>query len=82
MSKPSINWRSVLGESPSITVGWNWFMVFAGKAVEPVLVVSVLSASVKRLPVVHFPPQFDGAVFIAHFVALDIGRLSPNTLAD
>jgi|GEM_PF-4161793 len=53
-------------------------MLFSGKAVEPVLVVSVLYASVKLLPVVHFPPQFD----VVMFVALDIGGLSLNTLAD
>jgi hypothetical protein len=82
MSKPSINWRRVLGESTNITASWNWFILFAGKAAEPVLVVSVLYASVKLLPVVHFPAQFDVVVFIAQFVALDIGGLSLNTLAD
>jgi hypothetical protein len=57
-------------------------MFFVGKAVEPVLVVSVLYTSVKLLPVIYFLPQFDGMVFIAQFVALDIGRLSLNKLAD
>jgi hypothetical protein len=57
-------------------------MILAGKAAEPVLVASVLYASVKLLPVVYFPPQFDVAVFIAQFVALDIGGLSLNKLAD
>ncbi len=57
-------------------------MILAGKAAEPVLVVSVLYASVKLLPIVHFAPQFDVAVFIAQFMALDIGGLSLNKLAD
>lgn len=69
-------------QSTYITVAWNWFMVLAAKAAEPVLVTSVLYASVKLLPVVHFPPQFDVVVFIAQFVALDIGGLSLNKLAD
>jgi hypothetical protein len=69
-------------QSDYITAGWNWFMVLAGKAAEPVLVMSVLYASVKLLPVVHFPPQADVVVFIAQFVALDIGGLSLNKLAD
>ncbi|HZR39748.1 MAG TPA: hypothetical protein VFB12_06520 [Ktedonobacteraceae bacterium] len=43
---------------------------------------SVLYASVKLLPVVHFPAQADVVVFIAQFVALDIGGLSLNKLAD
>ncbi len=57
-------------------------MVLAGRAAEPVLVASVLYASVKLLPSVHFPPQLDVAVFIAQFVALDIGGLSLNKLAE
>lgn len=69
-------------QSTYITTGWNWFMILAGKAAEPVLVASVLYASVKLLPIVHFPPQFDVVVFIAQFVALDIGGLSLNKLAD
>jgi hypothetical protein len=69
-------------QSDYITALWTWFMVLAAKAAEPVLVLSVLYASVKLLPVVHFPPQFDVVVFIAQFVALDIGGLSLNKLAD
>jgi hypothetical protein len=71
-----------LAQSDYITSTWNWFMILAGKAAEPVLVASVLYASVKLLPTVHFPPQYDVAVFIAQFVALDIGGLSLNKLAD
>jgi hypothetical protein len=71
-----------LAQSNYITSAWTWFMIFAGKAAEPVLVLSVLYASVKLLPRVHFPPQFDIVVFIAQFVALDIGGLSLNKLAD
>jgi hypothetical protein len=71
-----------LAQSEYITSAWNWFMILAGKAAEPVLVMSVLYASVKLLPIVHFPPQFDVVVFVAQFVALDVGGLSLNKLAD
>jgi len=54
-------------QSEYITAIWAWFMVLAAKAAEPVLVLSVLCASVKLLPVVHLPPQFDVVVFIAQF---------------
>ena len=74
--------KRALAQSTYITATWNWFMILAGKAAEPVLVASVLYASVKLLPIVHFAPQFDVAVFIAQFVALDIGGLSLNKLAD
>jgi hypothetical protein len=71
-----------LAQSTYITAAWTWFMILAAKAAEPVLVASVLYASVKLLPIVHFPPQYDVVVFIAQFVALDIGGLSLNKLAD
>ena len=44
-----------LVQSNSITATWTWFMTPAAKAAEPVLVASVLYASVKLLPIVHFP---------------------------
>lgn len=81
-NKRTTNVKRAFAQSTYITTGWNWFMILAGKAAEPVLVMSVLYASVKLLPIVHFPPQFDVAVFIAQFVALDIGGLSLNKLAD
>lgn len=74
--------KRALAQSTYITAAWNWFMILAGKAAEPVLVASVLYASVKLLPIVHFAPEFDVVVFIAQFVALDIGGLSLNKLAD
>jgi len=74
--------KHAFAQSTYITTGWNWFLILAGKAAEPVLVMSVLYASVKLLPIVHFPPQFDVVVFIAQFVALDVGGLSLNKLAD
>jgi hypothetical protein len=70
-----------LVQSTYITAAWTWFLILAAKAAEPVLVASVLYASVKLLPIVHFPPQYDVVIFIAQFVALDIGGLSLNTLA-
>lgn len=85
MPKPMDNRAQIkraLAQSTYITAAWNWFMILAGKAAEPVLVASVLYASVKLLPIVHFAPQFDVVVFIAQFVALDIGGLSLNKLAD
>jgi hypothetical protein len=71
-----------LAQSAYITAAWTWFLILAAKAAEPVLVASVLYASVKLLPLVHVPPQYDVVVFLAQFVALDIGGLSLNTLAD
>lgn len=45
-SRRSRSFKRAFAESTSITAGWNWFMIVAGKAAEPVFVVSVLSVSV------------------------------------
>lgn len=80
--KRTTNLKQAFAQSTYITAAWNWFMILAGKAAELVLVMSVLYASVKLLPMVHFPPQFDVGVFIAQFVAPNVGGLSLNKLAD
>lgn len=71
-------------QSNWITDGWNWFMVFAGKAAEPVLILSVLYSSAKLLPALqpYLNAQLDAAVFIAQFIALDVGGLSLNKMAN
>jgi drug/metabolite transporter (DMT)-like permease len=44
-----------LAQSTFITATWTSFMILATKAAEPVLVASVLYASVKLLPLAHVP---------------------------
>jgi hypothetical protein len=63
-------------QSTSTTVIWSRFLILAGKAAAPVLVMSVLYTSVQLLP------QYDVVVFIAQFVALDIGGLGLNKGAE
>lgn len=81
-NKRCTNLKRAFAQSTYITAGWNWFLILAGKAAEPVLVASVLYASVKFLPIIHVSPQLDVVVFVAQFIALDIGGLSLNTLAN
>jgi uncharacterized Tic20 family protein len=71
-----------LAQSTFITAAWTWCMILAAKAAKPVPVASVLYASVKLLPLVHVPSQYDVVVFLAQFVAWTSGGLSLNTLAD
>lgn len=42
-----------------ISAAWNWFLILADKAAEP-----VLYAFVKLLLIVHFPPQWDGLLSV------------------
>ena len=74
--------RVGLAHSLWITRSWDWFLELMGRAAEAILVLSVLYASVKLLPVVHLPASLDVAVFIAQFVALDVGGLSLSKLAE
>lgn len=77
LSKRKHAWK----HSTWITAAWEWFLELVGRAAEAILVVSVLYASVKLLPVVHMPASLDVVVFIAQFVALDVGGLSLGKLA-
>ncbi len=65
-----------------ITVLWNWFLMLAGKAAEPVLTVSVIYSCARLLPSIHTPVQLDNTIFICQMVALDIGGLSLRKLAN
>lgn len=75
------NTRYGLAHSLYITAIWNWFLELIGRAAEAILVLSALYSSVKLLPMVHFPAGLDVVVFIAQFVALDVGGLSLGKLA-
>lgn len=68
-------------QSNYITACWNWFLVLAGKAAEPVLTISVLYSCARLLPAVHIPVQIDNVVFVAQMVALDVGGLSLGKMA-
>lgn len=73
--------RDSLVHSLYITAIWGWFLELVGRAAEAILVLSVLYSSVKLLPLVHFPAGLDVVVFIAQFIALDVGGLSLGKLA-
>lgn len=63
ISAPRVDYiKRSSAQSTSITAAWTWFMI---------LVASVLYASVKLLPLVHFLPQDDVVIFIAQFVMED-----------
>jgi hypothetical protein len=72
-----------LAQSTSITAIWTWFLILAAKAAEPVLVASVF-VCLSQVPASRpLSPQYDIVVFLAQFVALDIGGpTSLNKLAD
>lgn len=71
----------IFTRSTWITASWNWFLMLAGKAAEPVLTMSVIYSCARLLPAVHLPVALDNAVFICQMVALDVGGLGLRKLA-
>lgn len=74
--------RYAFARSTWITSGWNWFLMLAGKAAEPVLTVSVIYSCARLLPAIHMPVQLDNSIFICQMIALDIGGLGLRKLAN
>lgn len=65
-----------------ITALWNWFLMLASTAAEPVLTISVIYSCARLLPSIHTPVQLDNVIFICQMVALDIGGLGLRKLAN
>ena len=65
-----------------ITAFWNWFLMLAGKAAEPVLTISVIYSCARLLPGISLPVQLDNTVFICQMIALDIGGLGLRKLSN
>src|ERR1700686_4734120 len=70
-----------LARSSWVTSATDWFMSFAGKAVELVLYATVLYSCAQLYPGVHLPESLSLAVFLVQMGALDIGGLSLGKLA-
>ncbi len=65
-----------------ITAIWNWFLMLASKAAEPVLTISVIYSCARLLPAIHTPVPLDNTIFICQMIALDIGGLGLRKLAN
>lgn len=76
------NFKHGFLRSTWITACWNWFLMFAGKAAEPVLTISVIYSCARLLPGINLPVQCDNTVFICQMIALDIGGLGLRKLAN
>lgn len=69
--------------STYITALWNWFLMLAARAVQPVLFLTVMYSIAETYPGFKSPgPQVDLAAFLAQNVALDVGSFGLPKLAD
>ncbi len=76
------NWQERLKDSSWVTIGWEWLQVLLGRSVDFVLWTTMIFSCYQLIP---GPPQAPAGVstfmFILQFIALDIGGLGLNRLA-
>lgn len=74
--------KELLKESTWITIAWEWFQKLLGRAVDPVLWVTMIYAGYQLIPGAPQPPEFlNMFMFVSQFIALDLGGLGLNQLA-
>jgi septal ring factor EnvC (AmiA/AmiB activator) len=71
-----------LKDSSWVTMAWEWFQTLLGRAVDSVLWVTMIFACYQLIPGALQPAASVSVfMFVAQFVALDIGGLSLNQMA-
>src|SRR5690348_4132792 len=82
MTTQGYSWKDRLRHSSWVTMTWDWFMTFLSRAAEPVLWVSMVFSCYQLIPGAPQPPASVGnSVFICQFIALDVGGMGLNKLA-
>lgn len=74
--------KESLKESTWITISWEWLQKLLGRAVDPVLWVTMIYAGYQLIPNAPQPPDvLNTFMFVCQFIALDLGGLGLNQLA-
>lgn len=80
--QPQGGLKESLRESTWITISWEWLQKLLGRAVDPVLWVTMIYAGYQLIPNTPQPPDFLNTImFVSQFIALDLGGLGLNQLA-
>jgi predicted RNase H-like nuclease (RuvC/YqgF family) len=78
----AVTWKQRLKDSSWVTLAWDWFQTFLGRTVEAVLWLTMICTCYSLIPgAPPLPSSVSSVVFIAQFVALDIGGIGLNKLA-
>lgn len=73
--------REMFRESTWITIAWEWLQKLLGRAVDLVLWITMVYSGYQLIPgAPQASPGFSSFMFIAQFIALDIGGLGLNQL--
>src|SRR6266496_3346878 len=79
---PAMNWQERLNDSSWVTIGWEWLQVLPGRSVDFVLWTTMIFSCYQLIPgAPQAPAGVSTFMFILQFIALDIGGLGLNRLA-
>ncbi len=82
MQQEGSNWREILKESSWVTIAWEWFQTLLGRAVDLVLWITMVFSCYQLIPgAPQVSPGISTFMFIMQFIALDVGGLAMNQLA-
>ncbi len=74
--------KEALKDSSWVTIAWDWFQTLLGRAVDAVLWATMVFSCYQLIPGATQPaPQISSFAFILQFIALDIGGLGLNRMA-
>jgi hypothetical protein len=77
-----LDWKTILQESTWLTAVWEWLQKLLGRAVDLVLWVTMVFSCYQLIPGAPQPaPSVSTTMFILQFIALDVGGLSLDRLA-
>jgi predicted nucleic acid-binding Zn-ribbon protein len=77
-----LDWKAILRDSIWLTVAWEWLQTLLGRAVDLVLWVTMIFSCYQLIPGAPQPPTtISTFMFVLQFVALDVGGMSLNRLA-
>jgi hypothetical protein len=77
-----LDWKAILRESTWLTAVWEWLQTLLGRAVDLVLWVTMIFSCYQLIPGATQPPaSVSTFMFVLQFIALDVGGMSLNRLA-
>jgi predicted nucleic acid-binding Zn-ribbon protein len=77
-----ITWKDRLRDSSWVTIAWDWFQNFLGRVAESVLWCTMIYSCYGLIPgAPQAPASVSSFMFVAQFVALDVGGMGLNKLA-
>jgi hypothetical protein len=82
LQQEELNWREMLKESTWVTIAWEWLQKLLGRSVDAVLWVTMIFSGYQLIPGAPQPPiMISTFMFVLQFIALDVGGLGLNQLA-